>query len=1751
MQENLDILTAFDSLLKIHLNKKTPEVFSQVRIIYFLGKILKIDLKDYFSKHLIEITACFKEMDIIARDEKTRIELRNFLCLIQEAFQLYHVEILLNDKNYYDISHPWEKCSQDNTHTEDALSYLFGPEDNQGYGYGYQIGQCIQQSPSELTQRKQISFLLRFALPVLSRRLALNGIDAADFYRIICYIESLMVSIKPELSETEKKFIYRFYEACFIYQQKNLVSIFKKEEDFLETLKKLNENYPQGSLLKVQHLSLLLERFSKDFAKYTLSPEDLNRVLSITQEVFQEAVFSIDCTSAKEILSESRKDFSGFLDNRKHTVFKCQENSTTAVQKLLNLFLKNSLALLGEPPCKLGLLLLGSSSRYDRGPYSDLEVALLYEPFEKDSAKKHEVAHYIATLIALLEIQVVFLGESHPENQGFWLDGSTSVRCHAYLRADVEGIIKKGLREKERHDKMPVPKEQNPRNLKLHSFLYDPSAYSLVQPLLVNTECGGAELFGDYIRALKAYLDETPNELLAKEFFDLLHSGKLESIEVPRHLTKRKMIALWVWWDVLRCLPDHVNLSSGEIDLKKTFHKPIAYFAMGLRLYYNLPASNLENSFIEAVSKKILSPWLGQFLIQLLEWSIELRCRTHLQARRQVETIDIKKTFSPVEQKRTAVILRLFNLMEKAMRHYLKNIATIKIEFELDKIIADYFQASLQESQNKEDYENWFLDVNAYLLYTKGLLETHRYYYRQIPEAYRKDCLLSGKAYFESDKDTKYWRTEEDFWIKLWDAPLSDGSRTKHIQEKAVWHKMLSSLVTDDIPVSEKILKVSITSLTIGKHYLAPALVKHLLTNPWIDKNGKFADKKTHPNARKMPGNHLVIPWPPDSPQFYFKVYPEYPLVELFLNELTRRLGYYSPREADLWFWQCGDVSYPVLVSQAVAGQSLQTVLTQNLPLQLNAHAFSQSMVMSALSSQEDSKPDNSMVFYDPIDGPRICLIDADRWFVPAFKDTLLHAKDIVFCLAEMNAPVNALFREEFLSINPKDVLQAWVLAIESLGNQCIVTFGEKIEAYFSGFTRTAEKMTLLLPPLKFHAVRELFDQIQLLQDVLSVASSPPATHWTLLSKINSRLANHYRLAHEKKKKPLERFEYAAGHAYIRSKENYHEYFTSKIDFKTQMQDMWEGLPPHNKVKENWIRDIGIAKIQLLGFMETDQKIKEAQQALKEGNSERFKQLSLMNKEKILQALDWSELTSKTQRSLMTFLATQGHWLNIMINNCSEITDSDMQALLKKSPALKRLSLINCPQLSDNIWTALPEKDCLLTVIYLKQLPRMKYLGYVGRLLRYAEKCLILPNLQTLSIIECLNFAEVHIKAEILETLTLHKRKVKDDYYAVSISDFPVGWVELSILQTQSQSLKQVDLAAWGADNPWRLLMNENYTCQLEACHLNYKAFKGATLDREQSEVLSRVFALIAQCPVLLGIAWQDYFYSPAFIQQAVTSLSAIFETAQLKYSDISHERRKQLLQAARHLLADALAYEKLLFTVIQTLGMLVKDSEFTEKKAKINLDKYQLKQKKQGIDTISDPMIAQSLKNLENESTDEKIQIAILLGDAGDARVEVITALEKLLKDKDPDVNVQAAGAFIKLGKESPIIINLLISAMEDIDAAIRVRAAAQLGNIKEISTEIIKALINALKDPDSYPVRIQAAESLEKIVKTLKAQIAQRFNQFNTENVLPLKEQAEIINVRENYQGGGLFRVKRINLNASQTNTQTTQNSPDNTFT
>ena len=281
----------------------------------------------------------------------------------------------------------------------------------------------------------------------------------------------------------------------------------------------------------------------------------------------------------------------------------------------------------------------------------------------------------------------------------------------------------------------------------------------------------------------------------------------------------------------------------------------------------------------------------------------------------------------------------------------------------------------------------------------------------------------------------------------------------------------------------------------------------------------------------------------------------------------------------------------------------MQQVLDTQQRMELNLQAFNESVVLSTLVRLEDNKPDNVVVQTTGY-GQQLVLVDADRWFVPAFKfvpelkESQLHAKDVTFCLDDMHKAIDWTWREEFLSVNPEALLTAWVDFLKTQGEKCQEMFGSKIEDYFKDhgfFSEKPEEKTLLLPPLKLAAVTELYDSIQQIQ--LAIAKHPKLNFFQLVATIEARLANHYGCAHQEKLSDAhKRFAYVAGHAYLSGKGG-REHFPSKINFKTHQADMWQSLilikDKPKDMRSAWAQDILLAEKELEGISESPKQLEE------------------------------------------------------------------------------------------------------------------------------------------------------------------------------------------------------------------------------------------------------------------------------------------------------------------------------------------------------------------------------------------------------------------------------------------------------------------------------------------------------------------------------------------------------------------------------
>ena len=113
-------------------------------------------------------------------------------------------------------------------------------------------------------------------------------------------------------------------------------------------------------------------------------------------------------------LNDSRVIFKEAIKEEKIDISSAQRAHTEQIIKMLQEMVSTTIKLLGEPPCKIAVCVLGSTSRNDRRPNSDVEYMILHSEVPED--KKKEVDVYIGHFISVFELMILGLGETPSRN---------------------------------------------------------------------------------------------------------------------------------------------------------------------------------------------------------------------------------------------------------------------------------------------------------------------------------------------------------------------------------------------------------------------------------------------------------------------------------------------------------------------------------------------------------------------------------------------------------------------------------------------------------------------------------------------------------------------------------------------------------------------------------------------------------------------------------------------------------------------------------------------------------------------------------------------------------------------------------------------------------------------------------------------------------------------------------------------------------------------------------------------------------------------------------------------------------------------------------------------------------------------------------------------------------------------------------------------------------------------------------------
>jgi len=1000
-----------------------------------------------------------------------------------------------------------------------------------------------------------------------------------------------------------------------------------------------------------------------------------------------------------------------------------------------------------------------------------------------------------------------------------------------------------------------------------------------------------------------------------------------------------------------------------------------------------------------------------------------------------------------------------------------------------------YYQQLRTELKYAEDPAVAFIEVTGQLLALQAPISQHRYHYGLLPAQHRARCLAAAQAHY-----TSYAANDLIIEDSVWEAPLADGTRECHEQAKIEWLIQLQERYLSSRSEAGR-LSVRIKSLELlrgGQYWLKTDIIEHLIREGWLSENGAFVKKQEHPIAKNMPGNHLVIPYPnAQNPTLYLKVFPEYPILELWRNDWQRRLGRTRPREIDLWLWSCGDKKYPILVSEAVPGITLTEWFRQNPEKEpfFEEKSFGETILLNALLRFDDGKPDNSIITYNAQQQAQLWLVDSDRYLVGSFdQQQKVKVNDIAFCFKDaMDGVLADEVREEFLSLHIPQTLESSLDQLITLGDRCQEVFGSLVTTFYQEGRPENERSQLiaLLPP---GIIYYLLENLQILQVLL--AKRGKVKLWDILAQVDNRLANHYRYHTNKAVSPSECFKAVAKESYRNSEKWTAQWFWTKstttaeayltpLNFKTFVQDLWHRTVSSATLLQTWKADRAqiVQEITRLKFDEGQLKI--AKENLLQGDLENFKKLNIYAQELILDDLDWSrpnlanvnaESIQKWQRTLIEYLKKNSEQLqcyqSLSFRHCAALTDNDIGTLIRcNRNQLRSLRLVDCPNVGGelmNIWQiSLPR----LKNLELERLPRIGYLGYLSGSAS-GKMQLLAEDLGKLHIKDCPQLQQINIKASLLKEL--------------NITQCP----SLKIIRTASERLTKCILQVDA------LSVSERAQVCTSTLYLSH--FSGLVSDPLDT--------LIQFCPVLLALDWENISKS------RLKALQKIFSQEPLKYSDPNLTARVKILEYAKQWLFNRAQNMTVLEATLSVLKNKNNNDSIREA-AILTLGR---------ADHTNELVITTLLLVLQDRENARSLRRAaiLVLGQLDCVSEAVITALLFVVKDKKNDGELRQSAVVVlgELNCASKVVMTTLLFVLQDKDdPVVRKAIVSVLWHLDKTGRFIIDTFLRILNDNKNHP-------KVRKAIVVALCQLGLISEPIINTLLLVLEDKANVSDIREN---------------------------------
>lgn len=820
-------------------------------------------------------------------------------------------------------------------------------------------------------------------------------------------------------------------------------------------------------------------------------------------------------------------------------------------------------ALLIDPPCAFAIVGLGSMSRRDMAPYSDIEFVILVDdrsaadnggqapgPMPAPNAERGGLETmadplaraYFSQLASLFGAAVLALGETplpgHPvfAIQGLRIDPGVGTGASDPAMINTPHGLAATVFERARAALADF--EAPDQGL----------CYSLLSPCLIH---GSEALLNDYLTQLNRQRDPAWPEKSA----DLCQRSALWQLRAD--LTRLRSVQQ-TWSGPFS--------PEAMLDLKHDFVNPLNHALTTLGLVYGI-AEREPRKVLERLAQcqYLAAPFLADY-----RWSLAtlqaMRCRHQILAGEEAGSVPAGALPDTDRVDLEAIVCRVLQPLWLWLSDLMERHAPSRTGDQNDPV-----QALLRDFHTQHQRDPALHNLDARGTGGQAMVANGKARGGETVAPVRADltdemirsaiatlahrraapaqCLPVYRRLMDVTLSQHYWRQwcmwrdgfaavpgNQPVLRALADDARPNGWRAAWNEHQRLFYRRLSAWLEpldDSRSATPGEIRVRALDLAdIAGHQardyrLAPEIASQLQANGRLVRE-RLAD---------LGGRHVVVPIrfssraarfdqdaseavEPEQLIWWIKFAPENPATERLVHALDCRIGggHDTPMSL-LVTLQAGAETVAAQIMTDVPGANLHAVL-QTEPqrlARLDPASFTRTLLRVLLINPEDDRGDDYRLSTQPDGSERLGRLDNERAFFSVEKKgkfglgTTLQVKSQLYCLDQMNAPLDAAVLADFLGRQPLQLLKCWIDEAMRLHHYYRSLLTEDMVV---GHYRRAQT-SFLVVGMSDRIEYELNMRLELMQDVIrqTPRHAPPRDGMTLLHTVQPRLCEFYQRA--------------------------------------------------------------------------------------------------------------------------------------------------------------------------------------------------------------------------------------------------------------------------------------------------------------------------------------------------------------------------------------------------------------------------------------------------------------------------------------------------------------------------------------------------------------------------------------------------------------------------------------------------------------